>query len=112
MNQYNPLFPNRQLVSPFLDPQLSRTEAGRQTIFGTALANMGFQGNQYDKALKLYEPQFGKFLAYQGNQLQGGAQAPTWVDFINQNFDAQRAQIQNPGLFGRQTPQAPRYFYR
>ena len=111
MNQYNPLFPNRHLLDPSQDI-FSGDEAGRRQLFGGALGSLGFQGTQYDKALKLYEPQFGRFLSFQNQQQQSGFPNPSWVDFINQNFDAQRAQVQNPGLFGRQTPQAPRYFYR
>ena len=111
MMNYTP-FPNRRLLDPSLDPSLSGSEQGRQTLFATALSNLGYKGTQYQNAMKLYEPQFGNFLAYQGNQLQGGAQAPTWVDYINQTFDPTREMVRNPGTFQRRTPSPLRYFYR
>ena len=105
-------FPNRRLVDPSLDPSLSGTEQGRKILWGTALGNLGYQGGQYDNFMKLYEPQFGKFLSYQGNQLATGANAPTFVDFINQSFDPNRESVRNPSLFQRRTPSPLQYFYR
>ena len=105
-------FPNRRLVDPSLDPSLSGTDQGRRTLFATALGNLGFQGGQYDNFMKLYQPQFGKFLAYQGQQSQSGFQNPTFVDFINQSFDPNREAVRNPSLFQRRTPSPLQYFYR
>lgn len=105
-------FPGRQILDPTLDMQFGGDEEGRRTLFGTALSNLGYQGNQYDNFMKLYQPQFGKFLAYQGQQSQSGFQNPTFVDFINQSFDPNREAVRNPSLFQRRTPSPLQYFYR
>ena len=106
-------FPNRQLLTPEQGMLFDdSTDEGRRTLFGTALSNLGYRGPQSQNAMKLYEPQFGNFLAYQGQQQQSGFQNPTFVDFINQNFDPTREMVRNPGMFQRRTPSPTRYFYR
>lgn len=107
------MFPNRQILDPNkFNPLMEGDDEGRRLLFGTALQNLGYTGNQYNQFMKLYEPQFGKFLAYQGDQQQTGFQNPSFVNFINQTFDPNREQVRNPDIFQRRTPAPLRYFYR
>ena len=82
--------------NPAMQTTLEGSDQGRQMLFAGGLSQFGLNGNRYNQAFKMYEPQFNKYLGYTANQLNSGAPNPSFTEFLNNNFDIRREMNKQP----------------